>query len=1426
MEKRSPGISLNGAPSQYDRWLRIAGSDSVKVDARPFAELLAFAPQFAQLIRFYNINNHVDGDWTAFFLTDPTLILASILSLDLHTLERRFRISLKQAREAKDLARQREHVLACFEAIIDFARQIDGWLAGAQMNRRSQVARLFAGETASWIAASLSGHLRHLKALAHWVSSPEELDIWIEIDFQLSRAWQLALVEEVSPFHGKKSRREKFEHLVSILEEIYQAFDQVLRNLKEFAAKHLPRTLRESHHKPQIALYIAFVRLFQTEQRTLNTLTRRFARFYYRDVLRENNAGPVPDSVYLTFVLDPATGVDAVTVAAGTQFPAGKEADGSNILYAANASLSVSAAALESVRALRVVYGPLYSIEPSSPGWPDSPDFSSLPSIEAPQQVLGTEIDVELMNDEAAGKGSTSGPIPWATFGNPVSGTSDIAATTPVTLGFAVASPYLMLTGGTREVNLTFHLQSGAARLGEYLESLAAASALDEGTVFEQIIGGAFDLYLSTVGGWFPPDSYSCICGPVSNAAPRAPEWFSLTFTLPASAPQVVAYSPSTEIASSSDPPVPDDLNPAPGLPTLKAYLRPTPVTLDSAYGQVITYPLSLLAEISIEQIEIASDTRNLANLQIENSTGQIDSSVPFPVFGGTPVTGSYLDLTNPELFVKKPDPGTFQVRLGWFGLPANTDGFLGYYQGYVVGVDGRISPTPLFDNQTFGGSIQVRNPGEWALLDGDSVATSSPPEESGVFLFRTQDDCFNPVPTPDGSLCTATTFDTLEVIDTVPPPYYDPAASAIRLTLTEPSYAFGNILYAPNVLNAAISELPKTGTEPSSPTACQPLQVAANSLAAIVPAGAQSPDKSQVQSAVQQAQEHLIQAAQSYLAGALAKYGASVAAWVEQEFTVAGSKTPPYRAQTIRMRLQSDLPPLDSAGLPGSPPYVPKGVVRAIRNARRILQAVIRMQQCLDHCAAETGSSYETCIRAQLNACQQMLRDSYATCVQEAQTVTYPNPPWTPQAESLSVDYSAHCAFSPSAAGQSCGSYFYLLPFGGYKSANAMAEAIPLLPVVEPGSLELGFSGFETSQTLNLLVQMCAADIAVPSTVTWQYFESNSWKTFQAAQIPADTTNGLENTGVIVFSIPAATASAQTAAPAEYRWIRAVTTTPQLFPDSAGIYPHCLLASWVGDGGGSGEHLKQPLPPYTINSSVQNLPAIQTINQPIESFGGRPPEDDKAFQARLAERLRHKDRAILVWDYEQLVLERFPTIWKAQALPVTSGSGVKMPGRVLVMVVAGPNGTQVADSTEPLATSVMLEEIRSYLAALASPFAVIQVVNPAYVRIRVDAEVIFRDVTGGGDGIDRLNSELVEYLSPWFYDAARAASGGSYASENAITRFIQTRPYVGALIEVHFDYDPLPETLDWYFLTSAKSHSIREAGASTTYIGEQACFH
>ena len=82
-------------------------------------------------------------------------------------------------------------------------------------------------------------------------------------------------------------------------------------------------------------------------------------------------------------------------------------------------------------------------------------------------------------------------------------------------------------------------------------------------------------------------------------------------------------------------------------------------------------------------------------------------------------------------------------------------------------------------------------------------------------------------------------------------------------------------------------------------------------------------------------------------------------------------------------------------------------------------------------------------------------------------------------------------------------------------------------------------------------------------------------------------------------------------------------------------------------DRGNSPSFSAKPLPAGTISKLDKPDAAVKSIAQPFASFGGRGAESSQAFYTRISERLRHKDRAIDLWDYERLILEAFPQIYQ-----------------------------------------------------------------------------------------------------------------------------------------------------------------------------------
>ncbi|MCB1036542.1 MAG: hypothetical protein KDD47_22135, partial [Acidobacteria bacterium] len=1024
-----------------------------------------FAPAFGALIHFYDLDDRIDGDWSEFYASDPALTLAAVATFDPKEGEGAFRRALGLAAGERRLEAKANAFLAAARALAGLARRADGWLRGLEgAARRSPdgAAAQLRGE----LVAELAEPLTALAAYARGAGQRQALagvlggglDLGLE---ELDGVWGLSASPPDSSIFWGETEAERIAHalpaLAGILEDLLGGFDQLRRRALEL----LPQALEAGDHRPQSALYVAFARLFQKAQATLNTFDRRYVDFYYRRVLDETPRGPVADRLYLAFSLAEQEGVLSASVPRGTLFPAGEDAGGQEILYAATSDLVVTRAKLERVRTLRALL-----------------QEGSAAGSAAPSQLLASEV----VFHEA--------PSPWPTFGPEAPGLSATEVTEPATLGLALASPYLLLTGGKRRIELTF-----SYRLAQEVPQ----------RVLREVLRRRLRLALSGEEGWFSPPRFKV----------RVDEPAS-TFTLSARlAPEAPAVTPLG--AEGALP------NPAPELPTLTLRLDQEPLRAEG--GEV--YPLAVLSGMGVEKIGLTVQVEDLPDLVLESTDGELDATSVFLPFGGSPAVGSFLALRHRELFVKKLTGLSVGIR--WFDLPPNEDGFTGYYKDYVVGLDGEISPTTLFDNRSFQGSFRVRNPGSWSL------AESSLPTENGasqallagseaVYLFRAGSDCGTEVPEACGPLCPESTFRQFLLRRHRVPAWYDPEESALELTLTAPPYAFGADLYTQNVLYWVLQDVAK----------------------------------------------------------------------VEKELGAS------RRGRGFRWEEGSGLNPGELAGSPiSSPgPASPQRPLRSVPAPRAF---------------------------------------------PEQPAVVYPNEPWIPQAEGVRVGYEAGVTLTPGEEGEE-GELFHLLPFGGYEvlAAGTGGEATLLPEVDAEGQLLLGFSGLEEPQTLSLLFEMAAfagnGGEGAP-TPLWSVLAPEGWQALPSREILLDGTGGLQQTGILALALPGLAPSGSRTVPGDLAWLRAsVKAGAGLFPETAGIVPHVLSAERVLNGAAP----VGPLPAGTITSSVEELPEIASVSQPLASFGGRPAETPPLFETRVGERLRHKDRGILAWDVERLVLERF----------------------------------------------------------------------------------------------------------------------------------------------------------------------------------------
>jgi hypothetical protein len=396
-------------------------------------------------------------------------------------------------------------------------------------------------------------------------------------------------------------------------------------------------------------------------------------------------------------------------------------------------------------------------------------------------------------------------------------------------------------------------------------------------------------------------------------------------------------------------------------------------------------------------------------------------------------------------------------------------------------------------------------------------------------------------------------------------------------------------------------------------------------------------------------------------------------------------------------------------------------------------------------------------------------------------------NPPYTPKLKSLSLGYSSseEIVLADYQTGTGAERVYHQMPFGyaEYQSGGKKAAYRFLPPCDWEGELYIGLSGVQPPQNLAMLMQMAEGSAnpdLEPGAVEWSYLSGNQWLSLLDGLILADTTLGLLESGIIEFQLPES--APNTLLPPALYWLRAAMAKDcDSVCDTVALHTQAVAASFE-DQGNAADHLAQPLPVNAIAKPVEPIANILALHQPYTSFGGRQREQAAEFRVRVSERLRHKQRALTPWDYERLVLDQFPQIYKVKCLPLSQPAHPDDLGRVDVIVIPDIRNRFPFNPFEPKAPAGLVKEIAAFLEKTMPPFASVKVRNARFVQVEARLAVRFMPGVDLGYYKLQLNEDINRFLSPWAYDASKDIVIGGNIYANAIINFIERLDYVDYL--------------------------------------------
>lgn len=395
------------------------------------------------------------------------------------------------------------------------------------------------------------------------------------------------------------------------------------------------------------------------------------------------------------------------------------------------------------------------------------------------------------------------------------------------------------------------------------------------------------------------------------------------------------------------------------------------------------------------------------------------------------------------------------------------------------------------------------------------------------------------------------------------------------------------------------------------------------------------------------------------------------------------------------------------------------------------------------------------------------------------------PNPPYIPQVRQVSMNYH----FAQKTGVDNHNQLYWLLEDekGVLRIKEAQcdkvelekAKAVRLENEIKEGqsTLLLGFEGLKKGTVLSLYFGIAESQISSDKQpiIEVQTEDEKHNKTWKNLTVLSNTTSHWQQEGIIRVKIVHEPVSGYLEEEDGLYWLKIILEKGRdIKLTMLGTNALKVKRQLTSDS----QKEMQVIPASTIAELLDNLPAIDTVYQPFDSFGFKEIETTPQFRHRVANRLRFKDRALSVLACQRLILDHFKEVFLVDIkLSPQNPNGPEVEVFILPWIDSQTNPQKY----EPKAKPALIEAVRSFLQDKINSLVWLEVKCLGFEKIEVKAEVIFRESSEKGDLTEKLNTRLKDYLSPWIKNQPESRNA-KYLDINKLGVFIENLPYVKSL--------------------------------------------
>ncbi|MFC5049175.1 hypothetical protein ACFPK9_00885 [Rubritalea spongiae] len=818
--------------------------------------------------------------------------------------------------------------------------------------------------------------------------------------------------------------------------------------------------------------------------------------------------------------------------------------------------------------------------------------------------------------------------------------------------------------------------------------------------------------------------------------------------------------------------------------------------------------PYPLLVPLELTGVELLGDTAGTRNFTVQNQISALNPKKPFAPFGEQAIQESEFYLGNNEAFCKKLDYLCQEIE--WFNLPKAAVGFAEPYDLY-----NRFGPSgTCYTNASFTWSIDILSQGAWSPLsafplqitDQDTANSSSKENTSSIFAWLQlpftsstlyQDHTNFEPERPPLKKPSAPTSTSSETPTPLTCSHYIPMPQLPALPLMSP-------LNVGPLLPSTLLVIDPKGLNQSSNTQ-SPINFSSKqtwsdkSQSGFLRFTLQQPEYAfgaslypEVLAAVNGANMTRMVDLVAFRALCKKDQDALIKVW-QNELELQAVKSKAEETADKKEKKDKPTPPPKTK----SPSFI-HSIAKSLENG--LVDAAIDGIGIAEKLTAATPQgelvktlgSFAGKELHHLTSSDEEKPTQQITPVVDPNEVFKPMPPpplpWVPKIKSILSNYGSHQRLKLSAPSDSNITFYQLQPFGcdaPFTDPSIPTDSIPLFASFDAQAyLYIGLENVEAPQTITLLFELDEAtgNRKLPATSPeLSYLTLNGWQTLPETQWQ-DGTAGFIKSGVLSVTLldsPTSNTPLFEKNPT-LTWLRlSVTEYASAACQTLNILSQSTQVIY-SSGADLTTHFDAPLPAGTINKPESPISGVTKTIQPLASSGGIPAESIPQFLARVAERMRHKDRGITSWDLEHLTLQQFPNIRACLCLNNTkigSNYNSTTPGAT-TLVIFPKIDTQQAP-LYPLAEHSCIINTQKFLAMRTDAFLDLTVTNPDYLFLVVKASLSFNQGYDPSHYLKILNQLLIEIIAPWSTTGSTINPFETSTTRDTLLQIIQSQEYI-----------------------------------------------